>query len=191
MRRFGFYCWIFLVSLTFGSGSVWAQTYHVVREKETLYGIARTYGLSLEDLVALNNLKGYNIEIGQRLKIDTLIVRTKVDSLASPIVEVSEEKAKKKEDLFTPQEGLYSHTDNDIQNFYKRLDSLCQVHGVSFEANLQEGFVAPIEEDQTKEIRYYALHRSLPVGTIVKVENQINHRLVTVRVIGKLPDVDA
>ena len=36
--------------------------------------------------------------------------------------------------------------------------------------------------------KYLALHRTAPVGTILKVRNEMNNREVFVRVIGKLPD---
>jgi rare lipoprotein A (peptidoglycan hydrolase) len=36
--------------------------------------------------------------------------------------------------------------------------------------------------------KYLALHRTAPVGTILKVKNEMNNREVFVRVMGKLPD---
>jgi len=42
---------------------------HVVEPGQTLYGIARIYGVSVGDIVALNGLSSQNIQVGQRLKI--------------------------------------------------------------------------------------------------------------------------
>jgi LysM repeat protein len=42
---------------------------HVVQAGETLFGIARQYGLSLEQLRALNRLQGETIYPGQRLVV--------------------------------------------------------------------------------------------------------------------------
>lgn len=44
---------------------------HVVRSGETLIGIAVTYGVSLDDIRKLNNLKGDTIYVGQSLVIKT------------------------------------------------------------------------------------------------------------------------
>jgi LysM repeat protein len=42
---------------------------HVVRQGETLYGIARLYGMSTKDLMATNNLSTEQIYIGQKLVV--------------------------------------------------------------------------------------------------------------------------
>jgi LysM repeat protein len=44
---------------------------HIVRSGETLIGIAVTYGVSLDDIRKLNNLKGDTIYVGQSLVIKT------------------------------------------------------------------------------------------------------------------------
>jgi len=36
--------------------------------------------------------------------------------------------------------------------------------------------------------KYLALHRTAPVGTILKIKNEMNNREVFVRVMGKLPE---
>ena len=45
----------------------YAATYHVVEQKETLWGISRIYGLSVEEISELNNLNSDLIHPGQRL----------------------------------------------------------------------------------------------------------------------------
>lgn len=42
---------------------------HIVRQSETLYSIAKTYGLSVADLKATNNLSNESISLGQQLVI--------------------------------------------------------------------------------------------------------------------------
>lgn len=42
---------------------------HVVQRGETLFGIARNYGITVAELRALNDLQGDNIQIGQRLVV--------------------------------------------------------------------------------------------------------------------------
>jgi murein DD-endopeptidase MepM/ murein hydrolase activator NlpD len=42
---------------------------HVVEPGQTLYGIARIYGVSVGDIVALNSLSSESLQVGQRLKI--------------------------------------------------------------------------------------------------------------------------
>jgi membrane-bound lytic murein transglycosylase D len=50
---------------------------HKVRKGETLSQIASLYGVSIDDICELNNIKDDIISIGQRLKIETTVKRTK------------------------------------------------------------------------------------------------------------------
>ncbi|SMO39624.1 glucosaminidase domain-containing protein [Solitalea koreensis] len=43
--------------------------YYLVKAGDTLYSIARKFNLKVEDIVSLNNLESYSIEIGQKLKV--------------------------------------------------------------------------------------------------------------------------
>src|SRR4029078_8497970 len=52
----------------------------------------------------------------------------------------------------------------------------------------EEGAAAWIEDQEINPGKYFALHRTAPIGTIVKVTNRMNHRTVFVKVVGKLPD---
>ncbi|HWB62561.1 MAG TPA: LysM peptidoglycan-binding domain-containing protein [Chitinophagales bacterium] len=43
--------------------------YHVVQRGQTFYRIALIYGLTVDELKALNNLSNTNVEIGQKLRV--------------------------------------------------------------------------------------------------------------------------
>ncbi|MEP1781316.1 LysM peptidoglycan-binding domain-containing protein, partial [Reichenbachiella sp.] len=51
--------------------SVVSDNFHLVRQGETLFAISRLYGLPLDSLVALNDLKNMTLSIG-----DTLLVKS-------------------------------------------------------------------------------------------------------------------
>ena len=46
--------------------------WHVVEKGETLYSISRLYGMSVDQLIAENNLKSNAIDVGMKLKVDEL-----------------------------------------------------------------------------------------------------------------------
>ncbi|MFY9440619.1 MAG: LysM peptidoglycan-binding domain-containing C40 family peptidase [Tepidanaerobacteraceae bacterium] len=50
-------------------GISYAANYHVVQPKETLWGISRLYGLTVDELFRLNNLQSDLIHPGQRLLV--------------------------------------------------------------------------------------------------------------------------
>ncbi len=37
---------------------------------------------------------------------------------------------------------------------------------------------------------YFAMHKTLPIGTIIKIKNLVNSKIVYAKVIGKLPETD-
>ncbi len=43
--------------------------YHLIKEKETLYGISRKYNVSQEELRKLNNMMDNTIQVGQKLRV--------------------------------------------------------------------------------------------------------------------------
>jgi hypothetical protein len=51
-----------------------------------------------------------------------------------------------------------------------------------------EAGLAELIEGTEGNRKYLAMHRTAPVGTILKVRNEMNNREVFVRVMGKLPD---
>jgi LysM repeat protein len=57
-----------------------APEYHIVKYGETVYGIAKMYGMPIERLVKLNNIKDYTIIPGQKLKLDANAVYTPENS---------------------------------------------------------------------------------------------------------------
>ena len=52
----------------------------------------------------------------------------------------------------------------------------------------ESGVAAWIRDDDINPNKYYALHRTAPIGTIIKVTNKMNKKYVFVKVVGSLPD---
>jgi LysM repeat protein len=52
----------------------------------------------------------------------------------------------------------------------------------------ESGVCSWINDAEVNQNKYYGLHRSAPIGTIVKVTNKMNDRYVFVKIVGVLPD---
>ncbi len=52
----------------------------------------------------------------------------------------------------------------------------------------ESGVASWIEDLDINPNKFYALHRTAPVGTIIKVKNRMNNKFVYVKVVGELPD---
>lgn len=62
------------------------------------------------------------------------------------------------------------------------------IEGKKIKQITETGNCSWVSGADTPSSRFFALHRSAPVGTIIKVTNKMNNRYVYVKVIGVLPD---
>lgn len=151
---------------------------HEVREGETLYAISRVYQEPLVDVMRRNELETENIKLGQiliiREKNPIPMPQVKVEPTAStvstPPTRISRSEALRQER--ERYEGIRREEAETI---------------ASYEKVSSNGFASVIEGNLNTK-KYLALHRSAPVGTILRVRNEMNDISIFVRVVGKLPD---
>jgi LysM repeat protein len=154
------------------------KTMHTVEPKETLFSISRKYGITTTQLKEWNGLQSEELKIGQSLFISQPIY-TRPQSVESVVVKpehpvrVEEQKPVETPVVILPVEKVPTIT---ITESIRNDDEI-----------LQSGLAELIEGTEGNR-KHLALHRTAPVGTILKVRNEMNNREVFVRVMGKLPD---
>ena len=140
---------------------------HVIEATETLYGLAKRYGCKIKDIRA-HNIGTHILSVGQQLYIPhkgPLVAEKPIQNHLPAAREV-----RKGAEL-----GFWAS------------DSL-------FRRPFQFRFV---EEEGTAAVAVataagrYALHRHAPLGTFIRLQNQINGQQLLVRVIGRIPEIDA
>jgi LysM repeat protein len=142
---------------------------HTVGAKETMFSITQKYGITVLQLKEWNHLDGNELSIGQKLIVvqprqTVVTVPKEIEPVKNtPIPEVQPVKE-------TPPTTIR------ISESVKNADELI------------ENGIAELIEGTDGNRKYLALHRTAPVGTILKVKNEMNNREVFVRVMGKLPD---
>ncbi len=177
---------------------------HVVAAGETVYSIARKYGVDPQELRNANRLRSNYLSIGQSLLLpfavageiptenpsavsDSLIVlgENELGRRTAPQDTIAKADAKPDTSLVADTTRTPSVMPEPVKygNSDKR-DSTSLVTGQVVE----EGFAMKIE-NAPKTRKYLALHRTVPIGTIMQVRNQMNNQSIFVRVVGKLPDI--
>jgi LysM repeat protein len=149
---------------------------HIIGPGETIYSIARRYGVDVQELREANGLESNSISIDQRLIIpfeiagveDASIIVVADTAIVNDTISVSESDV-------LPEQVKYGNSD--------KRDTTNLIPGQMIE----EGFAMKIE-NAPKTRKYLALHRTVPIGTIIQVRNQMNNQSIFVRVVGKLPD---
>ena len=142
---------------------------HTVSQGETLFSIAQKYNAKVEDLIAWNTLSSNNLTIGQKIKVG----REAADPAKVPVVTSSVpviiNNDRSEGQLTTPRYEVGSGE----STAYK---------------NIKESGLAEVIEGTGNHKKYLVLHRTAPVGTIMRVRNEENDITVFARVVGKLPE---
>jgi len=136
---------------------------HTVASNETMYSIASKYGLTLDQLKAKNNLSANSLYVGQKL-----LVR-----------------------------GQYpiKDTSNEVAN--KTIDTLESVNNPSLKLPPSSYGLSQLDEKGTgtwivdpdlDPSKMLVLHRTAPVGTIMKITNPMSNRSTFAKVVGKFTE---
>jgi LysM repeat protein len=174
------------------SEEVVTETRHIVQAGETLYSISRKYETPLETLRQWNQLAYNDISIGQELivkkqsKVVTPPVATaaiKTNKPEPPVVTKPEPPAVK----VTMDSSKNVSTDTEVVVYTSEEKKPLSRENTNFE-EVEEDGLAELIEGSSNNRKYLALHRTAPVGTIMRVRNDMNGQEVFVRIIGRLPD---
>jgi LysM repeat protein len=138
-----------------------------VGPKEYLYSIARRFNTTVDEIRKLNNLRSDNLSIGQIIKIpqgETQAAMA-VGAAASPVpaepaATVTPEPEKVK--IPTSRLGLSERT--------------------------ERGVAVWIADENLDGTKMLALHRTAPVGTVIKITNPMTERSTFVKVVGKFTE---
>ncbi|SDJ86510.1 LysM repeat-containing protein [Catalinimonas alkaloidigena] len=157
---------------------------HEVKPSETLYSIARAYGISVQDLKAWNQLTGNELSVGQRLIVsngteataETPEIVTPDEAPATPVTT---------EEGTATVSGPLPKTTPDPT--YTGEPTSRTVNITGYDKVVETG-LAEVIDNVPETSKYLALHRTAPNGTILQIKNEMNGNSVFVRVIGRLPD---
>lgn len=156
--------------------------YHTVASQQTMYSIAATYGVSIDQLREWNNLTTNDLAVGQRLIVG------KADNLANG-TKVSQEDSEDNTNSYTQMEDIPAREGPPtiiVEPSEVGKDRIVKQEN-GFTEVLENG-LAQVIEDSKDTRKYLALHKTAPVGTILQIRNEMNNLRVFVRVIGQLPD---
>ncbi len=167
------------------------QTLHTVAPKETLYAISALYGMKMEDLKKLNSLKSNALSIGQTLKviqnkskIAEIKEAEKVTAKETTQTESKPNNAEKTTQSDTPKiEPLPSNKTLDTAITSPSKEIPTNKYGIT---EMQEkGTALWIDDKNLDATKSYALHRTAPVGTVIKISNPMSGRSVFAKVVGR------
>ncbi len=135
---------------------------HSVKSGETLFSISNEYGSKVEDVITWNSLTSNNLKEGQVLKVGRgQPEESKVPVIGTPRV------------VSDVSEMNIEPTVENTSGGFKNLKELGQ---------------AELIEGTGGHKKYLVLHRTAPIGTIMRVKNEQNDVTIFARVVGTLPE---
>lgn len=167
--------------------------YHIVAPSETLFSISKQYAVSTEQLKRWNNLDGNDLKVGQTLFVSQPEqggISAKPEEISPKTTNPPVVKRQEQEILEpTPQvKNTPQPSKPDTRQQTQSPESIRISESLKNGDEIIEGGLAQLIEGTEGNRKYLALHRTAPMGTILKVRNEMNNREVFVRVMGKLPD---
>lgn len=135
---------------------------HTVAPKETLYSIARLYGMTVPQLKEWNSITGDELRIGQVLSVAAPLIATEAVPVVVPATKLPESANK------------VPATESTIR--------ISESVGGSSESR-EAGFAALLDGSDGDR-KYLGQHRTIKPGTIVKIRNLTTNQEVFVRVTG-------
>jgi LysM repeat protein len=169
---------------------------HTVATKETMYSIARQYGITVGQIRSWNSLTTDELQVGQNIYITQPKLNTnsasndRVTQNSSPTTQENRQaQTQPKIDQNQPRlnESATQRNDQTASSAVKP-QTIRISESLKNSDEITEAGIAELIDGTEGNRKYLALHRNAPVGTILKVRNEMNNREVFVRVMGKLPD---
>lgn len=154
---------------------------HKVAPGETLFAIAKQYDVSISDLKAWNDLSSNSLSLGQELK-----VQVTSDAVAAPQAAVATVKVPVQMDAAVNATPVLKSDTAKTQVIVAPAPE--NYGGTALKPFEVEGLAEVIDEDEPSA-KFFALHRTAKVGTVIKVKNMMNDLTVYVRVVGAMPGV--
>lgn len=156
-------------------------TEYKVSAGETLYAISKRFNVKVEDIIAQNNLRSNNLTPGQVLQIKSAVATVAPAVTAAPVV--------------VQQTTVLPPAKRDSTNLTAQSDSAAAErrlpanrYGIT-ERN-EKGVATYMDDaglglDPNKKL---VLHRTAPVGTVLKITNPMTNRTTFAKVVGRFTD---
>jgi LysM repeat protein len=144
------------------------QNRHTVAKGETMYSIARAYGITVSQLKDWNSLSSNDLKLGEEIIV------------AAPGTQIT-----------TINQESVPDTQRDAPRITPTTNTIPVTPAVVGTDETRENGMATILDGTEGNRKYLAHHRSVRPGTIIRVKNNITRKEVFVRVIGNLPNTES
>jgi len=166
-----------------------STTQYKVSAGETLYGISKRFNTTVEDITSLNALKSTTLTPGQ-----ILLVRA---SPPAPEPQKPVEKATPAPVIQQPvvmQQPVIAKRDSTSVATTDSMDSAGRhipVNRYGLSEKDEKGVAVWTDDTDIDQNKKIVLHRTAPIGTVVKITNPMTNRTTFAKVVGRINDTES
>lgn len=154
-------------------------TEYKVSEGETLYAISKRFNTTPEAIMKLNNLTTNVLISGQ-----SILVRQNEQNTPPPVVNSKPETAKRDSVATPPVSNPIVIVNRDSSTTERHLNTTR--YGL-YEKN-EKGVATWIDDPSLDPNKKLVLHRTAPIGTVIKITNTMTGRTTFAKVVGRFTD---
>ncbi len=152
-------------------------TQYKVSAGETLYAISRRFQVKVDDIISYNNLKNSNLSAGQILRI-----KREEAPAPAPVIAAPAETTTAARDNTLRKDSVRTTNSSDSSN--RRLPN--NRYGLT-EKN-EKGAAVWLDDPNLDPKKKYVLHRTAPVGTIIRITNPNTNKTTFAKVVGSFTE---
>ncbi len=137
---------------------------------ETLYGISKRFNTSVDYIMKLNNLTSTTLSPGQVLNVKP---GSEAPQPPAPVVHDTVKVVKHDSIIATPYNDSSSHLNANRFGLYEKNE---------------KGVATWIDDTSLDPNKKLVLHRTAPIGTVIKITNPMTNRTTFAKVVGRFTD---
>lgn len=154
-------------------------TQYKVSAGETLYAISKRFQVKVDDIISWNNLKSNSLSAGQILRIK----REETQPALAPVITAPAESIM----TAAPDHSLKRDSTRTVEPDSANSRRLPNNRYGLTERN-EKGTAVWIDDPNLDPKKKYVLHRTAPVGTIIKITNPMTNRTTFAKVVGSFTE---
>jgi hypothetical protein len=153
-----------------------SEVVHMVKKGETLFSISRMYGVSISEIKRLNGILNEGIVEGKPLIIRIGHVINADTTSGSQVMQNKDTTV-----AILPSDEIFANTKSS-----KSIQTIRPKDGTKSYLQITEKGVADWAEVGWADGRYYCLHKSAPLGSIIKLTDNETGKSIYLKVMGNL-----
>lgn len=149
---------------------------HKVRAKETLSEIAEKFDTSVKAIQNLNNMKGTGLQIGQTIKVRRKDPVEPKEEIPAPVLAR----------VSTPTGS--TTVDATVEEVKTDGPKVSNPGHYGLREHSERGIATWIEDENVDGTKLLVLHRTAPIGTVIKITNPMTEKSTFAKVVGKFTE---